>query len=131
MREDGSRDLHRVGSEAFAGIGCRKKLTESFRDRFRRNWKSLVRMVFFFGYWSVGVAVRLDQLLTQNYLRWASATRADVLDFDSIILTKNGDLYRVMLRSNPMIGVRISTMSSTKCFEPHIEGAAKDLFVDC
>ena len=52
---------------AFAGIGLRKKLTESFRDQFLRNWKSLVRMVFFFGYWSVGVAVRLDQLLTQNY----------------------------------------------------------------
>jgi hypothetical protein len=108
---DSSRDLHRVGYGAFAGIGCRKKLTESFRDRFLRNWKSLVRMVFFFGYWSVGVAVRPDQLLTQNYLGGVSPTRADVLDFDSIILNGNGDLYRGFLRRNPMIGSRINTMN--------------------
>ena len=59
-------------------------------------------MVFFFGYWSVGVAVLLDQLLTQNYLRVDSPTRADILDFDSIILSENGEMYRGLMRRNPM-----------------------------
>lgn len=50
-------------------------------------------MVFFVGYWSVGVAVRLDQLLTQNYLATAPPTRADILDFDSIIQPEIWDIY--------------------------------------
>jgi hypothetical protein len=50
-------------------------------------------MVFFVGYWSVGVAVRLDQLLTQNYLGTAPPTRADILDFDSIIQPEIWDIY--------------------------------------
>jgi hypothetical protein len=50
-------------------------------------------MVFFVGYWSVGVAVRLDQLLTQNYRRAGPPTRADILDFDSIIQPGFEDIY--------------------------------------
>ena len=81
-------------------------MTESFRDRFLRNWKSLVRMVFFVGYWSVGVAVRLDQLLTQNYRRAGPETRADILDFDSIILYNFRDIYPGILRRNPNCTMR-------------------------
>jgi hypothetical protein len=84
-------------------------LTESFRDRFLRNWKSLVRMVFFVGYWSVGVAVRLDQLLIQNYRCAGPETRADILDFDSIILSIFRDIYRGVLRRNPIFTMRRNT----------------------
>jgi len=75
-------------------------------------------MVFFFGYWSVGVAVRPDQLLTQNYLGGVSPTRADILDFDSIILSENGEMYRGFMRRNPMQGLRIYTISGVESLQP-------------
>lgn len=75
-------------------------------------------MVFFFGYWSVGVAVRPDQLLTQNYLRGVSPTRADILDFDSIILSGNEEMYRGFMRRNPMLGARTNTIGLVECIQP-------------